>query len=132
MPPQVCYKILLLTIWQGQCRQQRWYENVWGNRTTYFTLLEVFTSPWIREMFETMKVKTGSELSGLTPGMFEFIFDLNIKQIRNILTYDDKLIDNIWSNWLKSYVYIRGEIIPRFVIFEVSNILEFHKKYLKR
>ena len=74
-------------------------------------------------MFETMKVKTGSELSGLTPGMFEFIFDLNIKQIRNILTYDDKLIDNIWSNWLKSYVYIRGEIIPRFVIFEVSNIL---------
>ena len=42
-----------------------------------------------------MKVKTGSKLSGLTPGMFEFIFDLNIKQIRNILTYDDKLIDNI-------------------------------------
>ena len=74
-------------------------------------------------MFETMKVKTWSELSGLTPGMFEFIFDLNIKQIRNILTYDDKLIDNIWSNWLKSYVYIRGEIISRFVIFEVSNIL---------
>ena len=38
-----------------------------------------FTSPWIREMFETMKVKTGSKLSGLTPGMFEFIFDINIK-----------------------------------------------------